>query len=304
MNLGCTKTMAEKVILATVSDDRYGRKDGKYSQTQDFILNLFLQNSQFGIRDFSFWKWEDILKTTFYKDNKKLLDSPDPAINGRCYKPFIICEALKVANEGDYVIYNDVSPEWWINKKIDYNLYNLDVIKQMCTYNGGILSSSALWVCNNEWIADHTHENFTLEQCMNKMNMKEYKYSLQHASGMIVLQKNKKSIEFAEEWKYWNCIEECAGLGSWDYEVNEYGKIGHRHDQSISGLLINKMNNRLVDARYDPLNHPRDSGNYCFLSFCIPQRSYHFIESNQPAGEYKYKNIFNGTEWEYIRLIR
>lgn len=297
--------MAEKTILATVSDDRYGRKGGKYSQTQDFILNLFLKNLQFGIQNFCFWKWEDLITTDFYKFNKKLLDNPDPAINGRCYKPFVIYEALKNADYGDFVIYNDVSPEWWENKwNLNYSIYDLNIIKNLCIQNGGILTSAALWVCNNEWIADHTHENFTLEQCMKKMGLEKYRYSLQHASGMVVLQKNKKSVEFVEEWLHWNCIEECAGLGSWDYEVKEYGKIGHRHDQSISGLLINKMNNKLIDARFDPINHPRNSGDYCFLSFCMNNRNYVFVESNQEAGEYKYRNVFNGKNWEYVRSLR
>jgi len=295
---------SSKVLFTTVSDDRYKRKDGKYSDTQDKILKLFLDNPQFGITNFAFWKWEDILQTSFYKNNKKLLDNPDPALNGRCYKPFVICEGLKQLNDGDFLIYNDVSPEWWENKQIIPGIHDIEVIKSMCEYNGGILSASAVWVCNNTHIADHTHENFTLEKCMDIMGMQEYKYCLQHASGMIVLQKNKKSVAFAEEWLHWNTIEECAGLGSWDHEIKTYGKIGHRHDQSISGLLINKLGNNLVDARLDPINHPRNNGDFCFLSFCMKDRTYMFVSSKQSPGEYKYRNTFDGTNWIYLRSLR
>ena len=38
-----------KVILTTISDDRFGRKGGKYSQTQDKILNFFKNNPNFDI---------------------------------------------------------------------------------------------------------------------------------------------------------------------------------------------------------------------------------------------------------------
>ena len=87
--------MMSKVALVTVSDDRSGRKNGKYSETQDRIRTLFEQHVNFGITDLFLWKWEDIIKTNFYLENKKILDHMDPAMNGRCYKPFVIKEALE-----------------------------------------------------------------------------------------------------------------------------------------------------------------------------------------------------------------
>ena len=191
----------EKIVFVTVSDDRSGRKGGKYSETQDKVLNLFKNNPTFGITDFHFWKWEDIKDSGFYQENKKMLDHIDPAMNGRCYKPFAISEAMKSVNDGDFVIYNDISPEWWREwdpeQRIHPRNYKLEVIKNLCVQNGGILTASADWY-HNEEIADHTHENFTLERCIDKMGMQDYKYSLQHASGMIVLQKSLKSINFVE----------------------------------------------------------------------------------------------------------
>jgi hypothetical protein len=64
------------------------------------------------------------------------------------------------------------------------------------------------------------------------------------------------------------------------------------------------MNNKLVDARYDAINYPKNNGDYSFLSFCMIHRNYIFIESNQLPSEYQYKNIFNGKDWEYIRVLR
>ena len=302
----------EKVVFVTVSDDRSGRKGGKYSETQDKVLNLFKNNSTFGITDFHFWKWKDIKDSEFYMGNKKMLDHIDPAMNGRCYKPFAISEAMKSVDDGDFVIYNDISPEWWREwdpeQRIHPRNYKLDVIKNLCVQNGGILTSDVTWYSNGT-IADHTHENFTLERCIDKMGMQDYKYSLQHASGMIVLQKSKKSMDFVNEWLYWNLIDECASLGSvendpvlpedgiseyWHEEVTKYGKIGHRHDQSISGLLINKMGNKLVN----------NLQNYNFLSFCKVDFPYTFTESNIPKSEHVYRNIFDGEKWEYLRFER
>ena len=304
--------MPGKTVFVTVSDDRSGRKGGKYSETQDKILRLFKNNLSFGISEFAFWKWKDIEESDFYKNNNKMLDQVDPAMNGRCYKPFVILESLKSADEGDFIIYNDVSPEWWKewdpNQRIHPRNYNLDIIKNLCLQNGGILTSDVTWYLGGE-IGDHTHENFTLERCIDRMGMLDYKYSLQHASGMIVLQKSKKSMDFVEEWLYWNLIDECASLGSsendpvlpdkckceyWNEEVHKYGKIGHRHDQSISGLLINKMGNRLI----------KNQGNYSFLSFCKVDVSYTFIDSNIPQSEYVFRNVFDGERWEYLKFKR
>jgi hypothetical protein len=299
----------ERTILVTVSDDRSGRKEGKYSETQDKIKSIFQGCPDFGITDFMFMKWDDIKETDFYLENTMILNQFDPAMNGRCYKPFAILEGLKKIAENDFLIYNDTSPEWWVNKDgIDTSTYNLDVIKNLCDVNGGILSADTTWIANGE-LGDHTHENFTLERCMQKMGMLEYKYSLQHASGMIAMRKNKKSVDFVSEWLKWNLDPECASLGSvhsepvfpenciceyWHDEVANHGKIGHRHDQSISGLLINKLGNRLV----------RNVGNYNFLEYCKNNHNYEFVESNTPPGEFKYRTEFSNNEWRYVKSER
>jgi hypothetical protein len=116
-------------------------------------------------------------------------------------------------------------------------------------------------------------------------------------------------MDFVEEWLRWNLIDECASLGSsenepvlpekckceyWHDEVSKYGKIGHRHDQSISGLLINKMGNKLV----------RNQRNYNFLSFCKVDFPYEFIESNIPLGQFKYRMEFDGFEWSCVKSER
>ena len=300
--------MSERTILVTVSDDRSGRKGGRYEETQDRVRNIFSSNSWFGITDFSFWKWADIIQTEFYSDNKKMLDQFDPAMNGRCYKPFAILEGLKSIEEGDFLIYNDVSPEWWNIDGVNPDLYDLQIIKDLCTMNGDILTADVTWTCNSE-LGEHTHENFTTEKCIDKMGMQDFKYCLQHASGMIVLKKSKKTLDFVQEWLKWNTDPECASLGSvdtdpvspekciceyWHEEVAKHGKIGHRHDQSISGLLVNKMGNRLV----------KNTGNYNFLSFCRKGFNYEFIDSVISPSRWKYRTSFIDGSWQYIKSER
>lgn len=299
-----------RVAFVTVSDDRSGRKEGKYSETQDRIKTIFEVN-KFGITDLFFWKWDDIIKTEFYKENKKMLDHIDPAMNGRCYKPFVIMDSLEKLSDGDFLIYNDVSPEWWpIDLQIiDTSIYDINVILDLCVKNEGILTADVSWYIQEE-AGDHTHENFTTERCMNKMGMSQYKHCLQHASGMIVLIKNKKSIDFVNEWLKWNLVDECSSLGSveskpvnsdeclceyWHEEVESYGKIGHRHDQSISGLLINQMNNKLV----------KNVGKYNFLDYCKIGYQYEMVESNRTTpSEFIYRSELVEGKWQYIKKHR
>lgn len=324
--------MANKIILCTVSDDRSGRKEGKYSNTQDKIERLFKNNPNFGINTFRMWKYEDIIKTKYYEETiipsstieldiihpyskevlfkagtsfpeYKLLDQIDPAKNGRVYKPLIINETLKELEDGDFLIYTDCSPEMWnMDEKyiINQKEYDLNIIKNLCINNGGILTAHVKWNhrthVNKGEMGFHTHENFTTERCLNKMDLQRYRYSLQHASGMIVLQKSKRIVDFVNEWLYWNSIEDCGCMGPstepllWYNEVMQNYKIGHRHDQSVSGLLINKYSYKIIET-LDWFERPEGMSPYLFFNFCKPDFKYNFFETNQPKGNLRHKMI-------------
>ena len=277
------------VLLVTVSDDRMGRKNGAYAFTQNKINNIFISNNHFKINKQKHWNWSDILKTEFYKNNKVLLDNIDPAKNGRAYKPFVIYDALMSVDDGDFIIYNDCSPEIW-NMDLNFNIkedYDIDVLKKLCECNNGIITAFVKWDTRN--IPDgklgiHTHHNFTLDRCMNKMGLIEYSKYYMHASGMVILQKTSTAINFVKEWLYWNCIDECCALGYandtkdysfWDDEENS--KMGCRHDQSISGLLINNIGNKLIDIVYSEINP------YNFLNYCKKGYNYSFTNPNQES---------------------
>jgi hypothetical protein len=280
----------EKVILVTVSDDRFGRKEGLYELTQKKIEYIFRNNDQFGINDFLMLNWANIEQSNFYKKNKSLLKNTDAARNGRAYKPYVISEGLKKINEGDFLIYTDCSPEMWsIDKEIEIHpYYNIEILKKNCEGNNSIISAFVKWDTRpilKGCLGIHTHENFTTNRCMKKMQLEKYSSCFMHASGMLVIQKLPHTVQFVKEWLYWNCIDECASLGRseiendysfWDYS-EEFTKMGHRHDQSISGLLINKMGNNLIDIIHDT----EGLHTYNFLNFSREDKEYEFINPNK-----------------------
>lgn len=330
-----------KTILVTVSDDRFGWKGGKYKETQDRISEFF-KNSDFEI-DLAMWDFEMVKETEFYNEcivhgktlesdvlhplngslvlekgmvfpDKKLLDFLDPSHNGRVYKPLAIKKELDKLNDGDYLIYNDCSPELWeyflSDPSVNKDDFDLNIIRGLCDINGDILTAHVRWN-HREHVKNgipgcHTHENFTTERCMQEMGMQQYRHSLQHASGMIVLKKSPTSVKFVEDWLYWNSNIYCAGLGpEWDplfwlNEVLQFGKVGHRHDQSISGLLLNAMNKRLVQS-LDHYERPYNTHPYNFLFFCKRGHDYKFIDGNQPPTREVYKV---NTSWEVIKTYR
>lgn len=320
--------MSNKTILVSVSDDRFGRKEGAYGKTQDKLDHIIGHNPNFGIDSHWGFKYsEDWLYTInpyfgFTKSNYSLLKNPDAGKNGRAYKPLAIYVAMKRSVEGDFIIYTDCSPEMWTcegHYKIE-DCYDLNIIKGLCGANNDILTSFVKWSSDNVHfgeLGDHTHKLFTTDRCMKRMNMMKYRDCYQHASGMIVIRKTKKTLEFVKEWCKWNLIDECASLGKaeddGDYsfinqEAIENGgiKLGHRHDQSISGLLINDMGNKLVDIHYkfngfNPYNP---------LQFMRTDITYDFIDPNihKDIKDSKIKigsEVFNaeGTELTVFNIV-
>jgi len=269
--------------LVTVSDDRMGRKGGLYEATQKKIEVIMRNNIHFEIDKVKSWTWTDIVQTDFYAQNKVLLDNIDAGRNGRAYKPFVILEALK---ESDFVIYNDCSPEMWSMHEdfhINPAIFDVKVIKELTERNGGILNAFVKWdnkhIGENE-LGAHIHKLFTMDRCINKMGMQAYLHSYMGASGMFCFVKNDDTIDFVEEWLRWNLDPECACLGKpeiendYSYRLQEENKLGHRHDQSIVGLLLNKRNANLVDIVYNNINP------YNFINFCRIGVNYKFIPSN------------------------
>lgn len=280
---------AMTTALVTVSDDRSGRKGGLYAATQAQAAKLISDAPWLGIDMVRSWTWDRIVRTPWYEANRLMVDQVQPDMNGRAYKPFVIHSCLRELAPGDFLIYNDASPELWHGRTPDPKQHDLAVLKCLCASNGGVLTIQSRFIMPVTHRGDATHENFTLERCMERMGLSRYRHSLQHASTLVVLQKNARSVEFVEDWLRWNVIDECASLGPagsgrhdyWVEEVPKHGKIGHRHDQSISGLLVNAMGLKLL----------KDISSYNFLDVCRRDRQYELIEGNLPPSKYRYRNV-------------
>lgn len=278
------------IYLTTVCDDRFGRKDGKYKETQNKIR---LITERLGFTNQFHYEFEALKYHPFYTLNQTLLDNPDAARNGRAYKPYIIQCALERLAFGEFLVYTDCSPEiwkWFVNTdRVNKDIFNLELIKQLTIQNDDFLTAFVKW--DNKPIPQyglgiHTHKNFTLNRCMDKMGMRFYEDAYMPASGMICIRKTPVTVDLVNQWLKWNLDDECCALGKkdvpnddsyWQAESHpEFGKegykFGHRHDQSILGLLLASQNRKAVDIIYNTM-HP-----YNFLQFCRIGFEYRFID--------------------------
>lgn len=273
-----------RTILCTVSDDRFGRKDGMYGIVQDkikyFIIEQLVQGYgyEFSGLLINDYKYDDIIALN--SNYEHILKNSDCGINGRAYKPMAVLDSLEQINWNEYVIYNDCSPELWDFDKINLNEFDLSVIHNLCDKNNNILTAGVFWNDGTTTENIHTHRNFTLNRCMDKMGLRFYEDSFMHASGMICIKKTPETVRFVEEWLKWNLDPECASLGNPDikgdssyWNTESDIKLGHRHDQSISGLLLSSIGHKFIKTLSNDMNP------YNFLQFCRPNIEYEFMDS-------------------------
>jgi|SRR3990172_721463 len=277
--------------LVTVADDRYGRKQGQYGITQDRIAELFKDRSDFSHRPYT---WELITKSRFYMENQILLDNADASRNGRAYKPFVILAELLDIHDGEFMVYNDCSPEIWENVTPEMlDSFAPDVAFDLCEKANGILGMFIKW--DSKPIPDGefgraTHRYYTTNRCMNKMGLSFYEDAFICASGMLVLKKTPRVMAIIDEWLKWCCVDECSAMGwanipgdysFWEEESNpEFdfpgSKLGHRGDQSILGLLLARFNWNFVQPPQNEM-HPAN-----FLQYCRKDHSYEFTPCLPP----------------------
>jgi len=310
-----------KTYFVTTSDNRSNRKGGLYQVTQDkvkILLEKYQKNLQ--IDYLRFYNWEYMYNDKqFYNKYKYLIEWINADINGRIYKPYYILKTIEEANEGDFIIYNDVSPEIWdfpLNNEETFikrisPQYNLNCLKDLCISNNGIACFYPYFYSENNYT--HIHNAFTTKACLLKMDSEKYKNSLQPITGILCFQKNKQTLKFIKEWLEKLSIIECASIcninrigvktgpqirvynneffestdGSltndiWIDNVKEDPSIkGHRHDQSVFGLLINKYNYNIyfMNQPYLVTDYAWNFFNFCFGNF---KQRFTAVNSNNP----------------------
>jgi hypothetical protein len=261
----------DKVVLVTVSD-------GAHEDTQDKITELFTHQSDFGVEVHPY-TWDDITRTAFYKKHKALLDQPNPLANGRAYKPYVIGAELARMKAGYFLIYNDCSPELWeVGLGADLAGFDLKVLKDLCLYAGGILVAHTRWstgpFSGEDDLGMATFKNFTTNLCMDKMGLRALENCYMPPSGFWCFRKSKEVTSFVKDWLIWNTDTDCLPK---DPNALEAGKLGLAVDQSISGLLLAKRNQKYLVA---PPYSAGDLHPINFLTYCRKDLEYRFVESN------------------------
>lgn len=177
-----------------------------------------------GIKKHFKWDRSQLKKTSFYKENKAVLDNTKGA-GYWLWKPYIILDALGKIKEGDILIYADNS--------IYFLDFPAEEIQKCLDNNGFFLVQEPRYTCAQFCKRDAFH-------FMEQDNDAYRDAPMIQASFQIYVKKNE-TLAFVKEWlaycqnKYvLTDIENSCGKP--DYP----GFITHKHDMSILSLLVAK----------------------------------------------------------------
>ena len=194
--------------------------DERFYKTQRFNSKRALK---FGADKVKEYTREDI-DEKFYAENKAILDAP----RGGGYwlwKPYIIFDALRELNEGDYLVYTDAGSAF-VNK-IDYLLKAMEQEK-----------TDIMAFCNNQKERCYSKRDaFVLMDCDDAY----YYDSLQNCGGYIIVKKTEHSCYIISEYlRYARDIRIISDQPNVMGRDNLPEFIDNRHDQTVWSLLCKK----------------------------------------------------------------
>lgn len=195
-------------------------------------ISLISELDSLGFDNIIPYRREEIENTLFYHQNKEILDSERG--NGFwLWKPYIISEAIKNINEGDFIFYIDAGDK--INQEKFPSTIFLDELKEYMSNNECLLTI---------YPASKPHKYYTKRDCFVLMNCDTeiyYNYK-QIEAGIIAFKKSDFTQNLLNEWlkysKNKNLITDSPSIHGRELST----LIEHRHDQSILGLLGIKHN--------------------------------------------------------------
>jgi hypothetical protein len=174
----------------------------------------------FGVDEIYSYDLEEIKKTSFYLNNKEILDS-SRGIGYWLWKPYIISETLKKANEGDIVMYIDAGIEI---------IASLEPLYEICKQQSVLLFANGN-LKNFGWTK---RDCFVLMNCDNKL----FWNSVQCDASSCIFKKSDVSVRFVEEWLTYCCDKRImTDMPNTCGKKNLFGFIQHRYDQSVLSLL-------------------------------------------------------------------
>ena len=198
---------------------------------------------------------EDLKSTEIYTKNKDVFDVPKGG-GYWAWKPWAIFEAIKNAEDGDVVLYQDCGKGFkYKNFRrpkniINYALKNESVPGVLVPIHG-------------------KNKNWTHSKCFELMGCCDEKYyeSSQVEASVSAWRVGEKSKQFVDEWlSYCLNLEVVGDLKSNDNEIKEF--IQHRYDQSILTNLVIKRNMNPIRLSFEDMHY---SKSMCLVDLDLDQ---------------------------------
>lgn len=226
--------MKPNIHFLSYADDRFGRKGGRYRQTQIAVAELMLAHPD--IADVLSFTQDDLTGTEFYEKHKDLLEKGITQAAGNMQKPFFVRKALGMVPENSYVLYHDISAEIW-DLNLDYIQWPLRLHARMCDQNEGVLLANA-----GQDATYCLHRHYTSPTCMRLMQVERFKDCVQECASWVLFRNSPSVRNLVDEWLAYNTNEDCASYlkNKLVDQSMEPEFIEHRGDQSILTLLLRK----------------------------------------------------------------
>jgi hypothetical protein len=194
---------------------------------------------KYGIDKIISYDFDDIRQTPFYLENKGILDQ-QTGMGYWLWKPFIILEALKMASDGDIVIYSDCGIEI---------IASLDPLFDLCRAGNPILLFGNGDLPNAMW---------TKRDCFILMEADRESVwrAPQCDAAFCLFLRSEASLQFVTEW-----LRYCRDQRILTDIPNSCGKrnlpefVEHRRDQSVLSLLVGRY-------RFPLFRMPTQFGNH------------------------------------------
>lgn len=186
--------------------------------------------TNFGIDKTLSFSFRDLLHTKFYQNNREILDLKRGA-GYWLWKPYIILEAMRQADDGDIIFYCDSGVEI---------IGDILPLVDICKKNEGLMLFQVPF-----FTEEMTNKNWTKRDCFVLMDADtpEFHEAKQVSGTFQLFIKNQKNIQFVTEWlsfckdpRLITDIPNTCGLRNFpDF-------FDHRHDQSILSILAQRNN--------------------------------------------------------------
>lgn len=164
---------------------------------------------------------QDIRKTTFYRENRSILDQRRGA-GYWLWKPYLLLETLKKVPEESIVVYSDAGIEI---------IRDLEPLFTICKKNSPFALFSNAGHLNRTWTK---RDCFVLMDC----DTEEYWNGQNILASFHLWRKCEKSLSFLEQWlSYSRDPRVLTDIANQCRRDNFPEFIEHRHDQSVLSIL-------------------------------------------------------------------